>query len=114
MAGNKYGAKKTTLQDGSRFDSKREAHRYCELRILEKAKRIKDLRRQVKYVLIPAQRDKTGKLLEYECAYWADFVYYDFALGREVVEDVKGCRTDVYKIKKKLMLWVHGIHITET
>ena len=109
MAGNKYGAK-----NGEKFDSRKEAHRYCELRILEKAKRIKDLRRQVKYVLIPAQRDKTGKLLEYECAYWADFVYYDFALGREVVEDVKGCRTDVYKIKKKLMLWVHGIHITET
>lgn len=114
MAGNKYGAKKTTLSNGEKFDSRKEAHRYCELRILEKAKRIKDLRRQVKYVLIPAQRDKTGKLLEYECAYWADFVYYDFALGREVVEDVKGCRTDVYKIKKKLMLWVHGIHITET
>ena len=115
MAGNKYGAKK--IKDpatGYVFDSKKEFIRWCELRILEKAGKISKLRRQVKYVLIPAQRDKTGKLLEYECAYWADFVYYDFALGREVVEDVKGCRTDVYKIKKKLMLWVHGIHITET
>ena len=114
MAGNKYGAKKTTLASGEKFDSHREAHRYCELRLLEKAKRIKDLRRQVKYVLIPAQRDRTGKLLEREVSYVADFVYYDFGLGKEVVEDVKGMKTDVYKIKKKMMLWFHGIHITET
>ena len=114
MAGNKYGAKKTALPGGLKFDSQREAHRYCELRLLEKAKRIKDLKRQVKYVLIPAQRDKTGKLLEREVSYVADFVYYDFGLGREVVEDVKGMKTDVYKIKKKMMLWFHGIVITET
>ena len=111
---NKYGAKKTTLPDGQRFDSHREAHRYCELRMLEKAKRIEDIKRQVKYVLIPAQRDKTGKLLEREVAYIADFVYYDLGLGQEVVEDCKGFRTTDYKIKRKLMLWVHGIRIVET
>ena len=114
MMKNKYGAKKVTMPGGLRFDSQREAHRYCELRLLEKVKRIKDLRRQVRYVLIPAQKDKTGKLLEREVSYVADFVYYDLALGREVVEDVKGCRTEVYKIKKKMMLWFHGIRITET
>lgn len=114
MAYNKYGAKKTTLANGEKFDSRKEANRYCELSLLERAGRIKDLRKQVKYVLIPAQRDKTGKMLEYEASYIADFVYWDFSLGCEVVEDVKGVRTDIYKLKKKLMLWVHGIRITET
>ena len=114
MAYNKYGAKKTTLANGEKFDSRKEARRYCELSLLERAGRIKDLRKQVKYVLISAQRDKTGKLLEYEASYIADFVYWDFALGCEVVEDVKGVRTDLYKLKKKLMLWIHGIRITET
>ena len=111
---NKYGAKKKTLPDGQTFDSQREARRYFDLRVLEAAKRIKDLKRQVKYVLIPAQRDENGKLLEREVAYIADFVYYDLALGQEIVEDCKGFRTADYKIKRKLMLWVHGIRIVET
>ena len=114
MAYNKYGAMKTTLPNGKKFDSRKEAHRYCELSMLERTGRIKDLKQQVKYVLIPAQRDKTGKLLEREASYIADFVYFDIALGREVVEDTKGVRTDVYKLKKKLMLWVHGIRVEET
>lgn len=111
---NKYGAKKTTLLDGTSFDSQKEAHRYAELRILERARRITNLRRQVRYVLLPAQRDESGKVLEHECAYIADFVYYDFALGREIVEDCKGYKTDVYKLKKKMLLYFHGIQITET
>lgn len=114
MAGNKYGAKKTTLPDGTKFDSIKEAHRYCELRMLEKAKRITDLKRQVKYVLLPPQRDQSGKLLEREVSYIADFVYYDFALGQQVVEDCKGFRTDAYKLKKKMLLYFHGIQIKET
>lgn len=114
MAGNKYGAKKTTLPDGTRFDSHKEAHRYCELRMLERAKRITNLRRQVKYGLLPAQRDATGKLLEREVSYIADFVYYDLALGQEIVEDCKGFRTDAYKLKKKMLLYFHGIQIKET
>jgi hypothetical protein len=110
---SKYGNRKTTL-NGVKFDSQKEAQRYATLRLLERAGRITNLQCQVKFVLIPAQRDERGKLLERECSYVADFVYFDFALGREVVEDAKGYRTDTYKLKKKMMLWVHGIQITET
>jgi hypothetical protein len=110
---SKYGNRKTTL-NGVEFDSHKEAQRYAQLRLLERAGKISNLRRQVKYVLIPAQRDEKGKLLERECSYVADFVYFDLTLGREVVEDAKGYRTDAYKIKKKLLLWVHGIRIKET
>lgn len=112
---NKYGAR--TVKDqttGEIFDSKVEHRRWCELRLLERAGRIVGLERQVKYVLIPTQRDKSGKVIEKECSYYADFVYFDCALGEKVVEDVKGVRTDAYKIKKKLMLKEHGIRIKET
>lgn len=109
---SKYGNRKTTL-NGVEFDSHKEAQRYAQLRLLERAGKVSNLRRQVKYVLIPAQRDEKGKLLERECSYVADHVYFDLALGKVVVEDVKGVRTEAYKIKKKLMLWVHGIVISE-
>jgi hypothetical protein len=110
---SKYGNRKTTL-NGVEFDSHKEAQRYAQLRLLERAGRITNLRCQVKYILIPAQRDEKGKLLERECSYVADFVYFDLTLGREVVEDAKGYRTDTFKLKKKMMLWFHGIQITET
>lgn len=113
MTQSKYGNKRTTL-NGEVFDSRKEAQRYGVLRLLERAGKITNLQRQVKYVLIPTQRDENGKLLEKECSYVADFVYFDFALGRKVVEDTKGCRTETYKLKKKMMLWFHGIRITET
>lgn len=112
---------KTTIVDGEVFDSKKEAVRYRELLLLEKAMAISDLQRQVKFVLIPAQREvdtvgprggiKKGKLLEKECAYVADFVYWEN--GRMVVEDTKGFKTKEYIIKRKLMLHVHGIQIKE-
>lgn len=117
---NKYHAKKTTF-DGITFDSKREAYRYLELRVLEKAGKIKNLHRQVKFVLIPAHREPDtigknggihkGKLIERECSYIADFVYEEN--GKKVVEDAKGKRLPDYIIKRKLMLWVHGIRIRE-
>lgn len=107
MARNKYGARKVTAPDGQVFDSVKEYHRWCELRLLERAKRISDLQRQVKYELIPKQDGERA------CTYVADFVYID-SDGRTVVEDTKGMRTDAYRIKKKLMLWVHGIKIKET
>ena len=107
---SKYHAKKT-LVDGIVFDSQKEAKRYVALKMMEKSGLIKDLCRQVKYVLIPTQREY-GKVVERECAYIADFVYKD-SLGNLVVEDVKGIRTDAYKIKRKLMLSVHGIRIKE-
>lgn len=108
--------------NGIRFDSKKEYERYCELHLLERAGKIQNLQRQVKYILIPEQREpdiigprggiKKGKLLERECSYLADFVYTEN--GEEVVEDVKGFRTKEYLIKRKLMLYIHGVRIRET
>lgn len=104
------------------FDSAKEYRRYCELKLLEKAGEITDLQMQVKFVLISSQREpdiigvrggtKKGKLIEKECAYYADFVYTD-KNGQRVVEDTKGMRTTDYIIKRKLMLYVHGIRIRE-
>ena len=108
---SKYNSKKTVV-DGQKFDSKKEANRYQELVLLEKAGVIKDLSRQVKFVLIPSQRDENGKVIERECSYKADFMYYDEA-GETIVEDVKGFRTKEYIIKRKLMLYQYGIRIRE-
>jgi hypothetical protein len=111
---SKYHNRKTIL-DGIRFDSQKEASRWAELRILEKAGVIKDLRRQVKYILIPAQyiQPEKGrrKLIEKECSYLADFVYTEN--GKTVVEDTKGVKTAAYIVKRKLMLERYGIRILE-
>lgn len=109
MNWTKYKSKKTTV-DGVTFDSKKEAKRYQELRILEKTGEITDLQRQVKYELIPAQRID-GRVVERKVEYVADFVYQQD--GKTIVEDTKGFRTKDYIIKRKLMLWVHGIRIRE-
>lgn len=120
---SKYGSRKVTV-DGDTYDSMKEYRRFKELSLLERAGAIRNLKRQVKYVLIPAQREftteidkkgnfKKGKLLERECAYIADFVYLDMSTGRMTVEDTKGFKTKDYIIKRKLMLWVHGIRIKE-
>lgn len=116
----KYHSKKITL-DGQEFQSKREAKRWAELWYLQRAGQISGLERQVKFVLIPAQREPDrigvrggtikGKVLEREVAYYADFVYREN--GETVVEDAKGMRTKDYIIKRKLMLWVHGIRVRE-
>lgn len=106
---NKYRSKKTVV-DGITFDSKKEANRYLELKMLEESGAIQDLQRQVKYVLIPSQRIN-GKVVERECSYKADFVYKEN--GKTIVEDTKGFRTTDYRIKRKMMLYVHGIHIKE-
>lgn len=109
---NKYHARKVTV-DGETFDSQKEYMRWCELKLLEKAGKISDLRRQVKFELIPAQRDERGKVIERGCDYYADAVYVED--GRTVVEDTKSpaTRTDVYKIKRKLMLWRYGLRVVE-
>lgn len=119
---SKYGAEKVTI-DGVTFDSKKEANRYRELKILEKIGEITNLQMQVKYVLIPAQREPDtvgkrggiikGKLIEREVSYIADFVYRDVKTGEWVIEDTKGMRTHEYIIKRKLMLYRHGIRIKE-
>lgn len=118
---NKYGNQKTKAA-GLTFDSKRERNRWNALCLMEKAGVITNLRRQVKYPLIPIQREpdiigprggiKPGKVIEYPCSYIADFVYERD--GETVVEDSKGHRTAEYIIKRKLMLWIHGIRILET
>ena len=112
---------KSMFVDGIEFSSRKEGRRYLELLQLEKAGVIQNLQRQVKYVLIPTQREpdvigkrggvKKGKLIEQECSYYADFVYEEN--GQTVVEDTKGMRTPEYKIKRKLMLYVKGIRIKE-
>ena len=107
---SKYKAKKTIV-DGIEFDSRKEARRWSELRLLEAAGEIEDLRRQVKFVLLPKQLDERGKVAERECVYVADFVYREN--GATVVEDTKGVRTKDYIIKRKLMRYVHGIVISE-
>lgn len=120
---NKYYNKKCTV-NGIIFDSRKEARRYQELLLLQRAGVIKSLQRQVKYVLIPAQYEsferygKNGqeltpgkKLIERECAYVADFVYVED--GKTVIEDTKGMKTKDYIIKRKLMLYTHGIRIRE-
>lgn len=123
---SKYGAKKTVI-DGIEFQSKKEGHRYQELLWLQKTGAISDLKRQVKYVLIPAQREPDrvgvrggkiqGRLIEREVAYIADFVYYDKDLGHEVIEDVKGCKSGnaytIFTLKRKMMLYFYGIRIKE-
>lgn len=107
---NKYYAKKVTL-DGHTFDSKHEAERYSELKLLERAGQIENLQLQVPFVLLPLQRGENGKMLEREVKYLADFVYTE--KGKTVVEDAKGMKTHDYVVKRKLMLWIHGIRIRE-
>lgn len=109
---SKYFNKKVTI-NGEQFDSKKEAKRYQELLLLQKAGKIHGLMRQVKFVLIPSQRID-GKVVEREVSYVADFVYKNIATGEEIVEDTKGMRTKDYIIKRKLMLRMYNIRIYET
>ena len=108
---SKYNNRKVRCW-GETFDSMLECERYKYLKALEQQKVISNLQRQVKYVLLPSQKDsKTRKTIEREISYLADFVYEKGS--QTIVEDVKGLRTDVYKIKRKLMLYFHGIQIKE-
>lgn len=107
---SKYGNRKITV-GGETFDSRREYDRYRELVLLVRAGEIHDLVRQVKFELIPAQKDENGKVVERAVYYIADFTYW---VGDEmIVEDAKGFRTDTYKLKKKLLLYRTGIKIQE-
>lgn len=105
---NKYHAKKVEF-DGILFDSRREANRYAELMVLQRAGKISDLRMQEEFILIP----KCGK--ERPAKYHADFSYIDTATGEKVVEDVKSraTKTKDYILRRKLMNWRHGIQIRE-
>lgn len=106
----KYKNRKSTVGDIT-FDSIKEAKRYSFLKALEDNGVIFDLKMQEKYELIPKQRDSNGKAVR-AINYIADFTYTD-EFGNFIVEDVKGFRTKDYIMKKKMMLWFHGIEIQE-
>ena len=123
---SKYCSKKVRY-NGIDFDSKKEMQRYCELKLLEKAGVISSLELQKVFELVPAQYEtsaelytkgknkgerKKGKCIEKAVTYKADFTYID-QNGYTVVEDTKGFKTKDYIIKRKLMLFVHGIRIIE-
>ncbi len=102
---SKYRSHKTDL-DGRTFQSKKEAARYHDLRLLESKGRITELKLQVPFV-IAVNGVKITK-------YIADFTYIESGSTEVIVEDVKGYRTPVYNLKKKMMLAVFGIKIRET
>ncbi len=109
-SGTKYRNKRT-----NGYASKREAKRASLLKLMAEAGMIRNLREQVEFLLIPRQKRPNGTVAERSCSYFADFVYDEFRDGdwRQVVEDTKGFRTPDYIIKRKLVLFVHGIEIRE-
>lgn len=123
---SKYGNRKIKTEDGLVFDSKKEKERYDTLRLLERRGEIWNLKRQVRYLLLPKITEQVPVQLKTkvsykdttlfrETAYIADFVYTD-SEGNEVVEDVKAnewFQDPVYKLKKKLMYMIHHIKIKE-
>ena len=102
---NKYRNHKV-LFNGEVFDSKHEFRRWRELLFMQKANIITDLQRQVPFVIIP--KSEHGRAIKYI----ADFVYTEVGTGKQVVEDAKGVKTDVYRLKKRLMA-ENGIEIVE-
>jgi len=98
---NKYRNIKTEI-DGILFDSKKEANRYFELKMLQKAGYIIDLELQPKFDICPRIR-WNGKTL-CKRVYIADFKYWEVKSGMKVIEDVKGKRTAVYNLKRSLFL----------
>jgi hypothetical protein len=101
---NKY-ANEATVVHGVRFASRREARRWLELKLLEGAGLISELRRQVRFELVVNE--------QFVCEYVADFSYKDTATAQIVIEDAKGYPTPMYRLKRKLMMAVHGIRIHE-
>jgi len=108
---SKYNNRKVEMY-GIMFDSKKEADRYCDLLKLRWIGEITDLQLQVPFILVPAYRTEDGRKHK-AIVYKADFVYKD-QHGNQIVEDCKGYKTPVYKLKKALMLFMHGIEIKET
>lgn len=102
---SKYKNQKIIV-DGIKFDSKKEAKRYTELKILEKAKIIKELELQKVFEIQPKYTNNNGEKIR-EITYKADFFYYDNEKEQYIVEDTKGYRTEVYKLKKKLFEYVY-------
>lgn len=103
---NKFNAVKKEA-NGRLYDSTHESKRALDLQWLQELGDISDLQYQVPFELVPKQTGEAAVI------YRADFVYMDKD-GKRVVEDAKGHRTPEYRIKRKLMLYVHGIRILET
>lgn len=110
---HKYRNRKTQIENIV-FDSQKEAQRYCELKLLEKKGEISQLQRQVPFELIPAEVGADKKKLR-SIVYLADFVYLTEKDGepQKHIEDVKGVKTAVYKLKKRLMWHLYRINIEE-
>lgn len=105
----KYRNKKTEI-GVVKFDSKAEAYRFVALKRMEEAGLIANLRRQVSFELAPAVKIPGKGRMSPPLRYFADFVYEQD--GKQIIEDVKGCLTDIYKVKRHLMA-VAGYHIVE-
>lgn len=110
---NKFNALKIVV-DGQKFDSKKEMHRYEELKLMQRAGVITDLKRQVKFEIVPQCKTVDGRKAQARY-YIADFTYKE--RGMLVVEDVKGYKHgagyELFKLKAALMRWVHGIDVRE-
>lgn len=104
----KYGNRKTVV-DNITFDSKKEADRYVQLKLLLKAGKIEDLKLQPKYELQPKYK-MNGKTVS-AITYTPDFEYYED--GIKIVEDVKGFKTRDYILRKKLFEYKYQTPITE-
>lgn len=107
---NKFGAKKTVV-DGITFDSKAEGRRYSQLVLMQKAGQVAGLTLQVPFVLAQSVKFAGATRAKPALRYVADFVYTDVAAGVIVVEDCKGVLTEGFKIKRHLMLSVHGVDV---
>lgn len=105
----KYYNQPVVTQEGERFDSKKEYRRWKELQLLERAGEISSLMRQVAFELLPASPPQFKRPVKYI----ADFTYIDEKENHLVVEDVKGVRTPLYNLKKRLMFDKFGIVIRE-
>ena len=113
LKGAKY-RNQPTVVEGHRFDSKKEARRYQELRYLEQKGVIENLALQVAFELAPSVRFEDEKRAKPALKYVADFVYSEG--GRRIVEDVKSgatAKAAAYRIKRHLMKAVHGIEVRE-
>lgn len=108
---SKYHNKKV-IYNGIKFDSKKEMERYKNLKILERTNYICSLELQAKFLLQDGYTNAKGKKIR-PIYYIADFFYFDYTDRRWVVEDVKGVRTEVYKLKKKLFEYKYNLTIDE-
>ena len=116
MAKSIYINKKVII-NGIKFDSKKEGRRYQDLLIMQRANEISDLELQPKFELVKGVKFSGDKRAKPAVRYFADFAYTDNRTGKRIVEDVKSPVTKekpYYKIKRHMMLAIHGIEVVET